>query len=811
MKRNYLLLTLSAFFVFGSAFSQTLQERDRITENYDLAKLAQMSNDFRETSEREKQYALDMAAIYGWEVFITYPNGGFAELMRVSDSGEPVYAVTDNREGGITTRANLVHTGGSSGLDLNGENMIIGIWDGGGTRLSHEIFSGRATQVDGASGTSGHATHVAGTMIGTGDVQGGAVKGMAPVAELWANDWNDPFNEMTLAAANGLLISNSSWGFNTSSAWQNGFYDIYARTIDNIMYNAPYYVGVNSGGNDGNGNYDRLTGMSTAKNNLSVAAVFEVLNYTGPGSVNIVNFSSWGPTDDGRIKPDICGKGANMTSSWNNSNSGYNTISGTSMSSPNVAGSILLLQQHYNEVNSEFMLSSTLRGLALHTADEAGANVGPDYRYGWGLLNIAAGAAVITNDGVSSVIIEEALEPGDVFTLSVQSDGVTDLMASITWTDPAASTLQGGVTNDRTPSLVNDLDIRISDDGGMTFSPWKLDPTNPSAAATTGDNLVDNIEKIEINGASGEYIIRVSHKGDLTDDLQVFSLIVTGIDKEEFTVSSHDGIQEACATDGSASFDIDLGFNDGFSETINFTVTDLPAGTSGVISPTSLSSEGTVSLTVSSINSLSPGDYEIKVTGAGTSETVNVYVILRIVDPNLDATDLLLPVDDAIDQPFDITFEWESVSGAQDYEFELATDSGFTTIVDTQTVNITSAEVSDLANDTEYFWRVLATNICGDSPLSDVFSFTTEDNLGVNDITIEGLVVYPNPVNNLMNVEAAEPITSIELINVLGQSLLLHLIDSNKAQIDLSSLSAGNYFARITSEKGVNIVQIIKE
>ncbi len=550
--------------------------------------------------------------------------------------------------------------------------------------------------------------------------------------------------------------------------------------------------------------------MGVAKNNLSVAAAFEVLNYTGPGSVILASFSSRGPTDDGRIKPDITGKGVNMFSSDNDHDADYLTLSGTSMSSPNVAGSILLLQQHYNDVNGEFMLSSTLRGLALHTADEAGADPGPDYRFGWGLLNTAAGADVITNDGVSSVIIEETLEPGDVYTLSVQSDGVNDLMASITWTDPPGTLLPSGVPNNRTPSLVNDLDIRISDDGGMTFFPWKLDPTSPTAAATTGDNLVDNIEKVEIGGASGEYIIRVSHKGDLTDNLQVFSLIVTGIDKEEFTVSSHDGIQDACAADGSASFDIDLGFNDGFSDTINFSVTNLPAGTNGVISPTSLNSEGTVTLTVNNINGLVPGDYEIKVTGTGTSETVNVYVILRIHDPSLDAANLLLPVDNAIDQPLDITFEWEAVVDAEEYEFELATDSGFTNIVDSQIVTVNSAEVTGLADNTEYFWRVLATNICGDSPLSDVFSFTTEEILGVNDITIEGLVVYPNPVNNLMNVEAAEPITSIELINVLGQSLQFHLLDSNKAQLDVSSLSAGNYFARITSENGVKIVQFVK-
>jgi hypothetical protein len=686
--------------------------------------------------------------------------------------------------------------------------MIIGIWDGGGVRQTHELMTPRVTQVDGASGTSGHATHVAGTMIGNGNVQGGSVIGMAPVADLWSHDWNADNAEMVTAASNGLLVSNHSYTINGAS-WIYGFYGNNAQAIDNIMYNAPYYIPVVSGGNDGNGGYDRLDGMSTAKNNLTVAAVVEVLNYTGPGSVIIANFSSWGPTDDGRIKPDISGKGVNMTSSWNNSNTGYNTIDGTSMSSPNVAGSILLLQQHYNDLNGEFILSSTLKGLALHTADEAGTSVGPDARFGWGLLNTAAAADVITNDGIASVIIEETLEPGDVYTLTVQSDGINDLVGSITWTDPAGTLLPAGIANNPTPSLVNDLDLRISDDGGITFFPWKLNVNNPSAAATTGDNLVDPIEKIEITGASGEYIIRVSHKGGLTNNAQVFSLIVTGIDKEEFTVSSHDGIQDACAADGNASFDIDLGFNDAFTDTINFSVTNLPGGTTGVISPTSLNTEGTVTLTVNNINGLAPGDYEIKVTGTGTSETVDVYVILRILDDNMDPANLLLPADSAIDQPTDITFEWDAVDDAEEYEFELATDSGFTNIIDTQVVTVNTAEVLGLDENTEYFWRVLAVNICGDV-LSDVFSFTTEEILGVNDIAIEGLVVYPNPVTSLMMVEASETMTSIELVNVLGQSLQFQVLESKKAQLDVSDLSAGSYFVRITSANGVSVVQIVK-
>ena len=102
--------------------------------------------------------------------------------------------------------------------------------------------------------------------------------------------------------------------------------------------------------------------------------------------VIIANFSSEGPTDDFRIKPDIAGNGVSVYSTYDNSNTAYNSISGTSMASPNIAGSLVLLQQHYNNLNNSFMKAATLKGLALHTADDAGFS-GPDAIFGWGLMD----------------------------------------------------------------------------------------------------------------------------------------------------------------------------------------------------------------------------------------------------------------------------------------------------------------------------------------------------------------------------------------------------------------------------------------
>jgi chitodextrinase len=239
-------------------------------------------------------------------------------------------------------------------------------------------------------------------------------------------------------------------------------------------------------------------------------------------SVFINSSSSQGPTDDYRIKPDITGNGTSLYSTYESSNTAYASITGTSMASPNVAGSLLLLQQHANNVNGSFMRSATLKGLALHTADDAGI-AGPDANWGWGLMNTKRAAEVISQNGNQSIISELTLMQGQTYTIQVEADGVNNLIASVSWTDPAGTATTA--TNSTIARLVNDLDLRVTQ-GATTHLPWRLTGVNTN---DRGDNVKDPYERVDVTGAAGTYTVTVTHKGTLSGGGQNYSLIITGI------------------------------------------------------------------------------------------------------------------------------------------------------------------------------------------------------------------------------------------------------------------------------------------
>lgn len=531
-----------------AGYSQTDSQKQKITSRYNTSLLKQLSSKYLLESKADQKALFQEAKRKNLKLSLQLKDGSYAELQRIDEDGTPLYYKTYNVKASRSTRTDHLNIGGSTGFNLDGQDMTAYVWDGGHPRPSHQEYqSGSAisrvtlkdTVSEGGLDLNFHAGHVTGTLVASGVVP--AAKGMAPKAKVDAYKWNSDLAEAAAAAAEGMLVSNHSYGLKSDDLpdYFFGNYINSSRNWDNLQYNAPYYLMVVAGGNDGeetfNDNpidpnypqYDKLTGIATSKNNLVVANAQDA-NVTDDGeflSVQINPGSSQGPTDDLRIKPDITGNGTGVYSTYANGDSSYNSISGTSMASPNVAGSALLLQQHSQKLFGEFMRSATLKGLILHTADDAGME-GPDAIFGWGLMNTKRASEAMSSKDNGVVINDLSLLPGQTYTLEVKSNDVDALLASISWTDPAGESTNQ--LNSKTPRLVNDLDI-VVEQNGTEHLPWRLTGVNSNEK---GNNSADNFERVDIENASGTYTIKITHKGDLENEQQNYTLIVTGLNSE---------------------------------------------------------------------------------------------------------------------------------------------------------------------------------------------------------------------------------------------------------------------------------------
>ena len=572
------ILTLLSILFVSFAYSQ-----ENITKQQE--KLDKLFLQFQAKEKKDSVLVSKFQKEHQTSILEIDEDGTIVRLIGFEANGHPIFLGTDNENAAKTVGTNLVVAGATNGYGLTGNGMIIGEWDGGQVLATHQELNGRVTQIDNASTLSDHATHVCGTMIASGMTTN--AKGMATAATVKAHDFGNDYTEMTTFSSTGLLsnhsygtitgwrlMNNGDWRWygdttlSTVEDYRFGFYTSRARSWDLLANSAPNYLIVKSAGNDrndgpppagtshkilnGSGNwitsntvrpkdggvdgYDCISSNGNAKNILTVGAVSDITTgWTQASDVIMSSFSGWGPTDDGRIKPDIVANGVSLRSTGKDSNTDYYSSSGTSMSAPNATGSMALLQEMYNDSNSTYMNASSLKALVIHTANEAGTSNGPDYKFGWGLLNIK-GAADLIADTISNKIIASSISNTSTTTFSYYADGTQNVEATIVWNDPAGISPPNSL-DPTTSMLVNDLDLRISDATGTIKMPWVLNNALPSNAATRGDNVKDNVEKVIFNSPSaGTYTFTVSHKGTLAS-IQNFSIIISGITTPPVTTS----------------------------------------------------------------------------------------------------------------------------------------------------------------------------------------------------------------------------------------------------------------------------------
>ena len=166
----------------------------------------------------------------------------------------------------------------------------------------------------------------------------------------------------------------------------------------------------------------------------------------------------------------------------------------------------------------------------------------------------------------------------------------------------------------------------------------------------------------------------------------------------------------------------------GFDETVTFSATGNPAGTSTTFSPTSASTETTVQMTVSGITAAMQGNHTITITGTGATMTKDVVATLAVYTTGPNTVSLQTPADAATDIALAPTLTWTADSNALNYNVQVATDNNFTSLVVDDVSGTNSYTIATaLSPTTTYYWRVQSVNSCGSAAYSTAFSFTTSN------------------------------------------------------------------------------------
>ncbi len=525
------------------------------------------------------------------------------------ENGLPIFLGPLNAGSIKTMSAEFVkeNSGQSNSYNLNGSGITVGVWDGGKVRSTHQEFlnANNVSRIsygsdNGGTNIDSHATHVAGTIAAKGTKA--AAIGVASKVLIKSYDFGSDVSEMS-SEASSLKLSNHSYGVlagwgsnncyygavNVSEDIKFGKYSSIAYSYDNIAYSNTLYTIVFAAGNDrgdngssthkhlvydngwsckgsytcshpkdgGTSGFDIITGGNGAKNVITVAAINELSNgWQSNDTGTISSFSSFGPMDDGRIKPDISAKGVAVYSTESSSDTAYGNKNGTSMATPGVTGGLALLMEYQKKIHGAMnLLSSSYKAIMIHTADEAGTTAGPDYKFGWGVLNIFKSVELMKrNKYVNNTTIQEINYNGTEQTILIKNaDPQVPLVVTAVWTDPPSpiynQTPYKNTVDATNKALVNDIDIKI-EQGATTHYPWKLSVSNPGNAATNiARNDVDNVEQIRINNPSGNYTLKLYHTGNLYQSKnQPVSLIISYAKKPTISIPGNPNTASATHT-----------------------------------------------------------------------------------------------------------------------------------------------------------------------------------------------------------------------------------------------------------------------
>lgn len=444
------------------------------------------------------------------------------EVMWVAEPTPP-FGLYNNKARAITG-VDIAH---GAPYFITGAGIKVLIYDGGyvlnsGGNATHPDLSGRVIYPETfpAPDIYGHATHVSCTVAGTGAASGGLYMGMAPnvvqiismaytpmIGPIFYNNLGDIEDNYKTAIYLGAQVANNSIGSNVAAnnyncSWE-GDYEGAAALIDKLIYGlyGPIVIVWAAGNERGYGrcgsSYGTIPPPCPAKNTISVGA-------TNAEDDSMTDFSSWGPTDDGRIRPDVVAPGSSHDGGIKSCfyGSSYMKMSGTSMASPVVTGCVALAYEMWQRTMGAIPISASLmKALIIHGADDLDAP-GPDYTYGYGRVYIPRTLDLIS----SRSFLEITLEQDSTYARRFKATGTEPFKVTLVWIDPAGPILSG-------KDLVNDLDLVVMSPDGSANFPFVLDPQNPQLFATRGVDSTNPVEQVLIEKPEANGIYEVKIRG----------------------------------------------------------------------------------------------------------------------------------------------------------------------------------------------------------------------------------------------------------------------------------------------------------
>ena len=435
----------------------------------------------------------------------------------------------------------------SLGLDGSGEKITF---TDTGIDQDHPDISGRIAGVytqygldpSPADSNGGHGTHVAITIAGDGSGDSNA-EGIAPGSYIVAYALeHDPtgifgrigsiYDMLNHAEQEGSRVAVNAWGLNGNY----GAYTADSRSVDVFVNDNPEFLPIFSAGDDPSQNASKVMAPSTAKNVLSVGA-----STTSP-SGNVANFSSLGPSLDGRVKPDVVAPGVAICSgraeeaaipvgtscgsgSHANGNDMYMALSGSSQATAVAGGSVSLIREFIREdVGISTPTAALLKAVTINGAIDLGTPNIPNSEEGWGQVSVT-GSVMPEYNGFNLNTYHDnsrTLTAGFSTLYQFDLDPTAGIEITLAWTDVAgsANAPQGE------SRLVNDLDLKLTAPDGTVYKGNVF--ANGFSTPNGVHDSINNVERIKISPnsvlPSGKWQLTVNHAGGLD---QAYALVVT--------------------------------------------------------------------------------------------------------------------------------------------------------------------------------------------------------------------------------------------------------------------------------------------